>query len=55
MPDAVVAPTAPPPGIPYPSADEKSPADAGLFSSAEDAGFEPARGFIPNTISNRAH
>lgn len=22
---------------------------------AEDAGFEPARGFIPNTISNRAH
>src|SRR5699024_4524215 len=24
-------------------------------SVAEDAGFEPARGFIPNTISNRAH
>ena len=22
---------------------------------AEDMGFEPMRGFIPNTISNRAH
>lgn len=27
----------------------------GAFLVAEDAGFEPARGFIPNTISNRAH